>query len=248
MSEKSIKEDRLPKPLPEPTAILLPGSAASPDFVLRAFSPLLSNLAVVAPPVGALGDSEEYARWLASRAAQLGDALRLVIGVSVGAHGAAIWAGSPQVQQDAAVRNCRLVLCMPAWSGPAGELAQYTELAADQIEKRGRGSELARLQQDYGDDWVVAELGEAWQRLPTPTLCRSLRATAHSRGPTEAELANIKLPTAVVALLDDPLHPLPVAQYWQHHISDSTLVTVPRHAPATDRSVFGQAVCQAALS
>jgi pimeloyl-ACP methyl ester carboxylesterase len=89
-------------------------------------------------------------------------------------------------------------------------------------------------------DWVTAELLAAWP--DRPTLVAELRAAAAAPGPARCELAALTMPSCVLALRDDPLHPLEVARAWAAALPSAQLVELPRQAPAADRSVFGAAV------
>ncbi len=120
-----------------------------------------------------------------------------------------------------------------------------TKAAADRIADRGVRAELADLQRDFGDDWVVAELCAAWSTMPEGPLLTSLRGTSTSPAPTVDQLAAIDLPTVVVALDDDPMHPEAVARSWSHAIPGAALVRVGRHEPAAGVGVFGHRVLAA---
>lgn len=224
-------------------ALLLPGSAASPDFLRRAFAPVIGDrsITVVADDSG---DAGRIADRLAREVAHDPAPDALVIGVSVGAHAAARWAASASAATPAAATadapGARLVLAMPAWTGPPGDVAAATAYAAARLESVGVPAELDRLHREFGEDWVVDELDRAWRGRDAAQLCRALRGTAASAGPTVEQLRAIRLPTVVLALRDDPAHPLAVAEQWAGLVPHSRWTTVGRDEPQTDRTLFGQ--------
>ncbi len=222
--------------MPEAVVLIVPGSASSPSFVERAFAPVIGGRPVrpVSHPSGqAEAVSELVANELRART------VAAVVGVSLGAHAAAIAAAATGWSGGA------LVLAMPAWTGPAGPVAAATAAAADQIEQRGLTAELSRLQRDYGDDWVTQELVAAWSGMAQDRLVAALRGTSTSRGPDLGELSAVAARSAVVALADDPLHPTEVADAWAAAIPQAVVATIARQAPAADREVFGRAALAA---
>lgn len=222
-----------------PTAILLPGSASTSDFVRRTFAPLLSDLEV-APWTPRGGDAGEIAdqlqRFIATRT---GESLT-VVGVSIGAHAAALWASAHQRDRT------RLLLALPAWTGPASQVAGMTALAAQRIEERGLASELESLAEQFPGDWVTEELLRAWGSADPTTLVATLRATAASAAPTQRELNRISMPTLVLGLHGDPLHPWQVAREWAAAIPHCELVGLSRREPQSDPTSFGRAARQTA--
>ena len=227
------------------TALLVPGSASSGDFVQRAFSPLLSSDDAVVTIGAGGGDAAVLTAGLASeyrRAVQRGDRVTAVIGVSVGAHAAAEWAAAGSGLEE---RPPVLVLALPAWTGPPDETAELTAGAVAAIRQHGVPEELARLRRQFGDDWVVDELVAAWAAKPEAELLAALTATARSEAPTTDRLRMITAPTVVVAHDADPFHPATVARTWAETIPGAVLAKVGRDEPAADRSVFGRRVLQA---
>lgn len=239
------------------TVALLPGSGSSGDFLARAFAPIIgtANTIVVSHESG---DAQAAATVLAQAYDQCADAgvpITRVIGVSIGAHAAAWWASRlPLPPPDSAQSTepnhhaaLDLVLALPAWTGPPDAIATITAHSAERLATTGIDSELATLHQQFPGDWVVAELDSAWRHRELAPLATALRGTAASAAPTIEDLARIAIPTCVVALADDPLHPASVARQWTDAIPSAVFASVSRHAPATDRAVFGQAVCAAWL-
>ena len=168
-------------------------------------------------------------------AAAAGHDVALVAGISLGAHATALWvAGGGPAD--------RVLLVMPAWTGLPGDVAALTRSSADAVRARGRAHVLAdAMCAVEPGDWVLDELRRGWAAYDDDTLADALRAAATSPAPTLEVLATIARPTAVVALADDPLHRLEVAQSWAAAVPDARLAVVGRHAPSTDRGALGRA-------
>lgn len=213
-------------------ALLLHGAGSCPETVLRLLGPAVPTDAQVLAPhlVGTVGDWVEQAAALAR-----GHEVVLVGGVSLGAHAAALWAASAQGAWP-------LLLAMPAWTGPPGEVAAATAAAADDLALRGSQRVLGGLVALAPDDWVVDELAVGWADHPDDeALVRALRDAASSPGPDLDDLGRVRGPAAVVALDDDPVHPRTVAEQWATRIPRAALAVVPRHAPGDDRGALGRA-------
>lgn len=224
-------------------ALVLPGSASSVDFVLRAFAPIIGSASVRAVSTES-GDAEQIVLALATQRRQLPtDARVLVVGVSLGAHAAALWAArAPRESMATAGGIAHLVLALPAWTGPPTAVAAMSGAAADQVAASGLDSHLQRLNAEFGDDWVAREVTLAWQGRPEAQVVHTLRATAASAAPTVEQLAAIRAPTTVVALADDPLHPEAVARTWASTIPNARLAVVGRDEPGADVAALGRAV------
>jgi pimeloyl-ACP methyl ester carboxylesterase len=219
-------------------AVLLPGAGSSARFVTRAFGGPLraAGYALVAPEPEPGPDLVGAAfRALDAAAAAYGDRLRVVGGVSLGAHAAVRWACS-RAGLDG------LLLALPAWTGPPGPVAAATAASADLVERLGTAGALAAAGNAVG--WVAAELAAAWPAYGD-RLAASLRAAAESPGPTFAELAAVTAPAGVVTFADDPMHPAAVAREWAAALPRAALVELPLAAPAADRSVLGTAALAA---
>ncbi len=228
------------------TALLVPGSASTGDFVRRAFRGLLAGVAEAVTVGEGTGDpvalADEIGREVDSREGT-DRAVTVVVGVSVGAHAVAGWAASRAGQSAAG--DLLLVCAMPAWIGEPDATAALTASAADLIAAAGISSEVARLQSEYPDDWVVAELTRAWTALGPTAVLASLRATAASAAPRHTDLHRIRQRAAVVALSDDPFHPAEVARQWVDAIPNAVLVHVGRMEPRGNLDIFGERVAQA---
>ncbi len=222
---------------PDRGLILAHGAGSTAEFLGRAFP---------ASACGAQTLALDDRTGSAARTAQLiRDAVsavrprfgRLYVGgVSIGAHAAALACAH---DDGAAIDGC--VLALPAWTGSA-DPGSATAAAAAEIEQRGTQAVLQRLGEDPStrDDWVVQELQTAWR--DRPTLASELRTAALEAAPAPADLRGIRTPTLVLALADDPVHPLSVARQWAELIPGARLTVLARDAPAASRTVFGAAV------
>jgi pimeloyl-ACP methyl ester carboxylesterase len=216
--------------------VLAHGAGSSADFLMRAF------------PAAACATDTDYLQDRTGSVARIANLIidvalarrdeyrRIYVGgVSLGAHAAALAAAA----LPHAVAGC--VLALPAWTGPPPE-ANPTRAAAEEVARDGADAVLARLRADprYAEDWVVQELQRAWPKRPT--LAEELGTAAGSPAPSTDVLRLIVQPTLVLALDEDPFHPLAVARSWAECIPNADLRVIPRHLPARDRSVFGGAV------
>lgn len=222
--------------------MILHGSGSDSTFVRAAFKAPLASLGLrLVAPDDRTGDPVAMANELARIMTRYPD-VRVVGGVSVGAHAVARWAA-----RDPRARGLAgLLFVLPAWTGRPDRTAAMTKASARALAREGVHTELLRIGFDdtLANDWVVAELRRAWPRQ-ADTLPDSLLRTASSRGPYISELARISAPAGIVMLADDPLHPTAVAQQWQRALPNSTGECLNRHAPAADRSVIGAAAVSA---
>ncbi len=238
-------------------AVVLPGAGSSAEFVRRAFARPLreAGYALVAPaPVPGPDLVAASFRALDAAAAEYGPRLRLVGGVSLGAHTAVRWtaarctAGHAAPARTAADRAAPaaaasaaysgldgLVLVLPAWTGAPGAVAGATAASADLVEQLGTAAALAAAGTAVG--WVAAELAAAWPAYGDG-LAASLRAAAAAPGPTLAELAALPVPAGLVTFADDPLHPTAVAHEWAAAMPRAAVRELPLVAPAADRSIL----------
>jgi pimeloyl-ACP methyl ester carboxylesterase len=217
-------------------AVVLPGAGSSAEFVTRAFAGPLraAGYALVAPPPtpGCGLVPAAYAA-LDAVARAYGPRLRLVGGVSLGAHVAARWAAAARTRPGGLEG---VVLALPAWTGAPGPVAAATAAAADSVERLGTAGALAAA--GGAVDWVAAELAAAWPGYGD-RLAASLRAAAAAPGPTPAELAALPVPAGLVAFADDPLHPAAVAREWAAAAPRAALRELPIAALAADRTPLG---------
>ncbi|MDA8434951.1 MAG: hypothetical protein M0Z98_03070 [Actinomycetales bacterium] len=213
-------------------ALLAHGAGSCPETVRRLLGPAVPD-GVAAVAVDARGSVDDVVSRLAESAR--GRDVVLAAGVSLGAHATALWSGHGG-------RAAGLLLAMPAWTGPPGDVAALTAASAADVLARGRQAVLADIEAAAPDDWVVAELRRGWATYADDAVLSTvLLAAARSPGPMLAELARLDVPTAVVALADDPVHPEAVARAWADAIPGARLAVVGRQAPARDRGALGRA-------
>lgn len=219
-----------------PVSVWAHGAGSSARFLARAF------------PSDQLGMAESvYLDDRTGSVSAIEDALRyeveassgpvVVGGVSLGAHAAARLLSDPPANVVGAM------LCLPAWSGPAGFVAGLTATAAQAIELLGIAGVLAELP---ADDWVTLELADAWSERTDAELVAELEQAAVQPGPTEAQLRSIGVPVGVVSMAGDPLHPASVSAQWGHEILRSDVRSLGRDEPGKNLDVFAD-VARAAL-
>jgi hypothetical protein len=224
----------------DPAAVLLPGAGSTADFVTRAFGPALAAAGyalVTADPVPGPNVVERALAGLDEAARSY--EVRLAGGVSLGAQLAVRWAaGSP-----AAAALDGLLLALPAWSGRPGAVAAASAAAAAEVAAHGVAGALRRAGPG-GVRWVLDELAAAWPRYGSD-LPATLRTAAGCPGPTPAELASIGVPVGLAAFVDDPLHPLAVAEQWLALLPHAALERLHLADPSADRAVLGAAAVRA---
>jgi pimeloyl-ACP methyl ester carboxylesterase len=225
---------------------LLPGSGSDEIFISGAFARPLGalGLRLHAPrPVG--GDAVVRGYLAALDAAVAGDPGVLVGGVSLGAQVAVRWAA------DRAARGLPgpvgLLLALPAWTGEPGSApaAVAARLAAAAVARDGLAATVADARANT-PGWLGAELARAWTRHGAG-LADAFAVTALTPGPTESQLAALRVPVGLVGLSDDPVHPLAVARRWRELLPRAELVTTTLAAMGADRETLGRAAALAWL-
>ena len=211
-------------------ALLAHGAGSCPETALRLLGPAVPAGAE-AIGIDARGTVDEAVARL-ERAAR-GHEVVLAGGVSLGAHAVALWSAGGGAASG-------LVLAMPAWTGVPDDVAALTAATADDVGTYGIERVLARVSALAGDDWVLDELRRGWRTYDDVLLAATLRAAASSPGPMPETLRAISTKTAVVALADDPLHPVGVARSWAELIPGARLAVVGRQEPRDDRGVLGR--------
>ena len=216
-------------------AVLLPGTGSDADFIQRAFAPLADALELELIAV-----QPDPTRLIASYLAALDQAAaqhdQLVVGgVSIGAMVAVSWAREHQ-QQVAAI-----VAALPAWSGaaadsPAAASARHT---ADLLRVDGLEGAITTMRSG-SPQWLADELERSWRAL-WPGLPESMDAAARYVGPTLTELESLRIPVALVATEDDPLHPLATAESWLAALPQARLESIPLAALGADPAVLSAA-------
>ncbi|GAA1480593.1 alpha/beta hydrolase [Gordonia sinesedis] len=226
-------DDRPPREAPS-TLIALPGTGSDDDYVRRAFGPAAARLGVelIAPaPTADLVAGHRRALDAAS------DRHRRVLvgGVSIGAAIAVEWALTAGPQRCAGVWAA-----LPGWSGsPDGSLAAASARAtAHALADDGLDATVdAMVASSPG--WLADELSRSWRHL-YPALIRQLTDAARYRAPELAAIATLRVPLAVVAATDDPLHPIAVARAWCAAAPRSALREVTLTGWGTDAALLGR--------
>lgn len=163
-----------------------------------------------------------------------------VAGISLGAHAVARWAAfrGPSAAD-------LLVLGLPAWTGAPDATASLTARTADDIRRRGSTAVLDELRRATPRPLagLVDMLSMGWHAYPDDAvLADALQAAAGQRGPLRAELAAISIPSVVVGLHSDAVHPLRVARAWSRVIPLSRLATTRVERLASDPAGLAAAV------
>ncbi|MBW4722508.1 alpha/beta fold hydrolase [Saccharothrix obliqua] len=213
------------------TFVGLPGTGSDEVFVRSVFAGpcVAAGLALVAPESRSVA-----AHFAALDAAWRGKPL-VVGGVSLGAHIAARWAVRyPE-------RCAGVVVALPAWTGPAAgaPAALAARASADSVDGQGLAAALAGV-----DGWVGDELRRAWPRYGA-ALPGVLREAAASAAPTAEELRGLAVPVGIAACVDDPVHPLEVAEAWHAALPRAALRTTTLVAVGADRAALGRAALDA---
>ncbi|GAB3126426.1 alpha/beta fold hydrolase [Tsukamurella serpentis] len=216
------------------TAVLLPGSGSDADFVGRAFAPIAQHCRrVVALDPAAPSVVDGYRSALTAAGA---DGPVLACGFSLGSAVAARWA------LDHPDAEIRLVLALPAWSGPAGPdaaAAVSARFTAQTVDRLGPAAAITRMQEG-SPPWLARELTRSWA-AHGDFLAPAMREAASFVAPTEAELTRLRAPVVVIGALDDPIHPLAVARAWSEAIPQAPLQVVQLAELGPDPAVLGRA-------
>jgi pimeloyl-ACP methyl ester carboxylesterase len=234
-----------------PAAVVAHGVGSTADFVARAFGPALiaAGYRLVAPDLRGHGastplpDPADH-----SLVAHVDDltalvdrvAAALVGGVSLGAHVAALVAGTRTV--------AGLLLALPGWVGQPDATAGANAHWAAELEHAGVTATVQRISREPGvPGWVADEIGTAWPRHDPASLVAALRAVAVSPGPAATDLGAVTAPVGIVAASDDPAHPLAVAQAYADGLRCAALRACRLADLGADRSRLG-ALALAALA
>ncbi|MGI5130902.1 alpha/beta fold hydrolase [Pseudonocardia sp. CA-107938] len=220
--------------------MLLPGSGSDDRFVRSAFAGPLSAFGITAvTPVPRPGAAvvDGYRAALDAAAAEPGPLV--VGGVSLGAHVATAWAVRHCAALGSRLRG--VFVALPAWTGPAGAApaAQAARATAQLVREAGVAGALAQAAAG-SPPWLADELGRAWPRYG-PGLAPALDAAAVEPAPTADELAGLDVPVGIVALADDPVHPLAVARRWCAALPRAELVISSLAAFGADPELAGRA-------
>ncbi|WP_024805936.1 alpha/beta fold hydrolase [Nocardia sp. BMG51109] len=220
--------------LPRPALVVaLPGTGSDADFARRAFGPACAALDLpflaVEPDPRAVVDSCRAALDTAARSGPV-----LAAGISLGAAIAVEWA---RARTDSAFG---VIAALPAWTGsdtaecPAAISAATTaaQLRADGLDavvERMTGSSPA---------WLGAALSQSWA-AQWPHLPDALDEAATYSWPAPETLAALHVPATIVTAVDDPVHPLPVAEQWAALIPRAELHRITLAELGADPAILG---------
>lgn len=214
-------------------AVVLPGTGSDARFVADAFGRALSAVGVVTEavepdPTGIVASYES-----ALVAAFDAHGPIIVGGVSIGAAVATAWASRfPD-------RVFAILAALPPWIGapdgaPAAASARYT---AANLLASGLDDTIAAMT-DSTPGWLADTLSRSW-RAQWPDLPTALIEAADFVAPDRLSLRGVRAPTAIVAAVDDPVHPFGFAEIWNTEIADSSLAAVTLSDIGHDPGVLG---------
>lgn len=203
--------------------VLLPGTGSDEDYLRRAFAGPLrqagATLIAVAP---------EPRRLVAGYLDALGEAAApgpiAVGGVSLGAAVAASWALSCAMSRPG--RVIAVLAALPPWIGPSdgAPAAQSARYTAEALRRDGLTATIAAMRAS-SPAWLADELSRSWHRQG-PDLADALEEAAGYAAPRPADFGRLDVPMGVVAVSDDPAHPLAVARQWVAAAPRAALRTV----------------------
>ncbi|QYN38524.1 alpha/beta hydrolase [Pseudonocardia sp. DSM 110487] len=220
---------------------MLPGSGSDARFVRSVFESALAAqgmaLDAVAPRPGA--DVVAGYRAALDAAADRPGAF-LVGGISLGAHVATAWAADRAPAGLAGV-----LVVMPAWTGPpdGAPAAAAARATAGQVRARGLAAAVAAARAGT-PPWLADELARAWAGYGT-SLADALDAAAAQPAPDLVTLGSLAVPVGIVALVDDPVHPLGTARAWAQALPRAAIRTTTLAALGSDPAVLGRAAVRA---
>lgn len=213
--------------------IALPGTGSDADFARRAFEAAANarglRFSAVEPDPRAV---------VASCRAALDEAARsgpvLAAGISLGAAIAIEWATT---RADAAAG---VIAALPAWTGPdtaACPAALSAAVTAAQLRADGLEAVIARMRAS-SPTWLADALTQSW-RAQWPYLPEALTEAAEYKWPAADQLAAVGVPVAVVTAVDDPVHPLAVAEEWATLIPHAELHRITLAELGADPAILG---------
>lgn len=213
--------------------VALPGTGSDADFARRAFEPACVatglRLVAVEPDPRAVVRSCRRALDEASRSGPV-----LVAGISLGAAIAVEWAA----EHPQAVHG--VVAALPAWTGadttgcPATLSAAVT---AAQLRADGLDTVIDRMSAG-SPAWLARALSQSW-RAHWPELPVALEEAAAYRWPAPELLATLPVPVSIVAAVDDPVHPVAVAEQWHDLIPGAHLHRITLDELGADPAILG---------
>lgn len=215
-------------------AVILPGTGSDDRFAADAFEPALRDADISVQAV-----RPDPSSVVAGYVAALDDAARihgriLLGGISIGAAVAAAWA------LDNPESTAGIMAALPPWLGepedaPAALSARFT---AAQLTEHGLTAVIDAMSAST-PPWLATTLTRSWTEQ-WPELPAALMEASRYTAPDPARLRRLDAPVAIVASVDDPVHPLEIAETWHAEIERSTLATVTLSDIGDDPAVLGR--------
>jgi pimeloyl-ACP methyl ester carboxylesterase len=216
---------------------VLPGSGSDARFVRSTFGPALAARGVALDAVAPRPGADVVAGYRAALDAAAGrPGAFLVGGISLGAHVAAAWAA-----ERAPTGLAGVLLALPAWTGAPDDAPAAAAATATAAQVRAGGLAAAVAAARAGaPSWLADELARAWAGYGAG-LADALDAAAAHPAPDLVTLGSLAVPVGVVAVVDDPVHPLVTARAWAQALPRAAIRTTTLAALGADPAVLGRA-------
>jgi hypothetical protein len=120
-------------------------------------------------------------------------------------------------------------------TAPAAHRAAWT---AELVRNHGLEKTIDMMTAD-SPSWLAAELGRSW-RAAGPHLVSQLREATRYHAPTTEMIARLRVPLSIVAVSDDPVHPLEVATSWRDAATRSTMSEITMAEWGNDPGILGR--------
>ncbi|WP_405165653.1 alpha/beta hydrolase [Nocardia sp. NBC_01499] len=218
---------------PAHVVVALPGTGSDADFARRAFEPACTarrlDVVAVQPDPSAVVASYRAALDAAAVAGPI-----VVAGISLGAAVAIEWAAE---HPDLTVG---VVAALPGWTGPdttACPAALSASATAAQLRADGLAAVVERMRAS-SPRWLADALTQSW-RSQWPNLPAALEEAADYKWPGAERLGTIETPVAVVTAVDDPVHPLAIAEEWAALIPRSAIRRITLAELGADPAILG---------
>lgn len=229
-------------PITASSLVTMPGAGSDGDYAARATAPLADALGVPAIAVDP-GPSGIVATYLAALDGAATRGPVIAAGISIGACVAVHWAAAHPRSCAAVVAAC------PPWhpggDGGTSPAATAARITVAEIDRTGLAAATATMRAS-SPAWLADELGRSWTVLGD-LLAPHLREAASTTLPRPDDLrrlAECRIPTAVVSVADDAVHPAEVASAWAA-VLGVTPVSVAFDAWAGDPGALGRAALDA---
>lgn len=218
-----------------PIAVALPGTGSDADFARRAFGPAcaargIEFIAVEPDPCGVV------AGYWAALDEAAGRGPVLATGISLGAAVALEWAA----EHPGAATG--VVAALPAWTGPdtaACPAALSAAATAAQLRADGLDAVVERMRAS-SPRWLAEALTQSWHSQ-WPRLPEALQEAADYKWPDAERLGTVEVPVTIVTAVDDPVHPLSVAEEWAQLIPRAELIRITLDELGADPAILGNA-------